>query len=698
MPTNPNKLSQFWQELKRRKVVRVIAMYAGAAYIIIELVSNITEPLHLPGWTTTLVILLLAIGFPITAILSWIFDVTPEGVEKTKSVNEAKEEVPKPLLVDGKKRIYWGRVINWSITGILMIIVITYVIIRYVNFSDPVPVQKFSLHLPQGDLLVSSEAGSAVAISPDGTKLAYVAKRAGTSYLFLRSMSEFEAAIIPGTEGATALFFAPDSRWVGFYSNGYLHKVSLMGGAPQIICEAKFGHGGTWCDDNTIIFSDTYERGLYRVPVTGGTPEQLTAARKYSREGSEALHSFPYILPGGKEVLYTISLGLEEERIAAYSLETGRIWNLIEPASQAQYINTGHIVYNWKGDLLGVPFNLKRMEVTGEPFLIHSGVKASLNSSAQYSISNEGSLAFLPGEYEESSHSLLLVDHEGVVESLDFQAEYYMSPRFSPDGKQLLITRIEENPNLWIYGLERGTSRRFTDKEFHTFWGIWTPDGKEIVFNSNLHGGTEMNLFRKRSDGRGQEERLTTGNYHQLPKCWSKDGKLLLYLEGIHPETGMDINMLPMEGDTIPIPLFNSRFNESHPILSPDGRWIAYVSDESGLEEVFVSSFPGLERTIQISTEGGIEPLWALDGKVIYFRDFTGDKLMSVSFITDPELDVGKPILIFQGKYLGSSGPWGRNYDLSPDGKQFLMIKEERVESAATQINVILNWNENYLQ
>jgi Tol biopolymer transport system component len=694
----PNKLSQFWQELKRRRVIHVIVVYATAAFVIIELVNNVTEPLNLPDWTPTFAIIVLIIGFPLALIFSWIFDVTPEGVEKTKPVDEVKEGVPKILLADKKKRIYWGRVINWSITGILMIIVITYVVIRYLNFSDPVLVHKFSLHLPDMDFLGCSEAGSAVAISPDGTKLVYVAQREGTSYLFLRPMNGFEATLIPGTEGATAVFFAPDSRWVGFYSNGYLQKVSVMGGTPQIICEAKSGCGGTWCKDNTIIFSDTYKRGLFRVPVAGGTPKQLTTALKYTREGDESSHFWPHILPGGKEILYTITQGAGGNRIAGYSLETGRKWDLIEPGNHAQYIKTGHLVYTWKKDLLAVPFNLKRMEVTGQPFLICTGVKTSHYGNAHYSISSEGSLVFIPGEYMESNNSLVLVDHEGVAESLDFPAEVYQSPRFSSDGKQLLITRIEDNANLWIYGLDRGTLRRFTDKEFNSFWGIWTPDGKEIVFNSNLYGGTAMNLFRKRSDGSGHEEHLTTGNYHQLPKSWSKDGKLLLYSEGIHPETGMDINMLQTEGDTIPIPLFNSQFNESHPILSPDGRWIGYVSDESGREEVFVSSFPGLDSTTQISTVGGLEPLWALDGKAIYFRDYEGDKLMKVSFITDPELDVGEPILLFQGKYKGSVGPWGRNYDLSPDGKQFLMIKEEGVESLASQINVILNWNEDYLE
>lgn len=691
----PNKFSQFWQELKRRKVIHVIIVYASAAFVILELVNNVTEPLNLPEWTPTFAIIVLIIGFPLALIFSWIFDVTPEGVEKTKSVDELKEEAPIVLQTEKKKGIYWGRVINWSITGILMIIVITYVVIRYVDFSDPVLVHKFSFHLPQGDLLVNSDEGSSVAISPDGTKLVYVAQRQGISYLFLRPMNGFEAALISGTEGALTVFFAPDSRWLGYFTDGYLKKVSLTGGAPQIICEVENGTGGTWGSDNTIIFAGTFKRSLFRVPVEGGTPEQLTTAIKYTREGSEYAHLWPHILPGGKEVLYTVSQGVEEKHIVAYSLETGRKWDLIEAGSDPKYIKSGYIVYTWKGDLLGVRFNPKRMELSGEPFLIYSGVKSSRSGCAHYSVSDQGSMVFVPGEVTTSTHSLVLVDHEGVEENLEFQAESYQSPRLSPDGKQLLVTRIQDNANLWIYGLDRGTSRRFTEEIYNSFWAIWTPDGKEIVFNSNLYGGTEMNLFRQRADGGGQAERLSYGTHHQLPKCFSRDRKLLLYSEGIHPETGMDIYMLPLDGDTLPIPLFNGRFNETHPILSPDGKWIAYVLDESGREEIFVSSFPGLDIHIPISVEGGVEPLWAPDGKLLYFRDHSGDRLMKVSFTTNPEVNVGVPVQLFQGNYKASS-PWGRNYDLSPDGKRFLMIREESAESLANEINVILNWNEEY--
>ena len=365
MPGDPNKLSRFWQELKRRRVIQVIIVYATAAFVIIDLVGNVTEPLNLPDWTPTFVIIILLVGFPLALIFSWIFDITPEGVEKTKSVDEVDDVVQKPHRVDEKKRIYWGRVINWSITGILMIIIFTYVGIRYIDFSDPAPVLELSIQLPQGDLLGSNSSGSALAFSADGSNLAYAADREGTSYLFLRRLNEFEAELIPGTEGASAPFFSPDDNWIGFFTNGRLKKVSMLGGAPQVICETGPGQEASWGPNNNIVFSDYNKRCLWMVSANGGTPQQLTTAMRWSNEEIENSHFWPQFLPGGKAILYTVYHNSDNMRIALYSLETGESKTLIEPGSHAVYLKTGHLVYTWKGDLMAVPFDMKKMEVIG---------------------------------------------------------------------------------------------------------------------------------------------------------------------------------------------------------------------------------------------------------------------------------------------------------------------------------------------
>jgi len=604
------------------------------------------------------------------------------------AVDERRLDHERPLKFTKTKL---GRVIPWSLVGLMAISIFISWIFWHNSSNKPLSVLKSIYNLPQGEIIGIDERGSAIAFSPDETKLVYFSKKDNKSLLYLRNMDEFDADPIADTENGSAPFFSPDGKWVGFFADGYLKKVSIQGGAPQIICEARFGREGCWGQDNSIIFSNFYNRVLMRVLSSGGTPEQLTNSLVFFKEKTEQGDARPQILPGGKIILFTIRHNSEDMSIAAYSLETGERWTIIEPGSNARYIKTGHLIYAWKGDLLAVPFSLKKMEKIGQPTIILKGVMMDNGGLAHFSISDDGSLIYLPGNINESDNKLILVDHNGDFESLNIQVG--QSPRFSPDGNEILYTRSQERSNVWIYGLERGTQRLFTDKNTEASWAIWTPDGKRIVFNSNL-AGPELNLFWKMSDGTGQTERLTRSNYHQQPKSWGNDGRTLIYTEGYHPETGIDIWRIQIEGDTTPKPILNTIFNETHPSLSYDGHWLAYVSDESGQEEVFVCSFPDLRNKTQISTDGGMEPLWSPDGKELYYRDLSGNKLMAVSIITEPYLDPGKPRLLFQGIFIGSTGPWGRNYDITPDGKRFLMIEQGAMKSDATQINVIYNWSE----
>jgi len=694
MRGNRNFLSQFWKELKRRRVIHVTIVYATAAFVIIELVNNITDPLNLPAWTPTFAIIVLLIGFPLALIFAWIFDLTPEGLEKTRPVEEVKEELSETSIVVKKRNQSLGKVINLSLVGLLLIIIATYLVIRFGNYKDPLRVHRFVHHLPQGGFLGRYEDACALDISPDGTKLVYVSLREDTSSLYLLELDKFEAELIPGTMGAMAPFFSPDGKWVGYFADGYLRKVSILGGAPHTICEAKSGWDACWSQDNTIIFSDSYKRGLLRVSSEGGTPEQITNALTYIKGEEEQAHFKPQILPGGDVLLFSILNNMQDIRVAALSLKTGKKWKLIEHGSSARYVPSGHLVYTWKGDLMAVPFNLKKMKVSGDPMLVLEGVMMDDWSSGHYSVSNNGTLVYVPGDFLEPELNIVMVNDTGAIKSLDLPTGKYQSPRISPDGKQFLITRVDERANVWIYGMERGTYRRFSANETETFWAIWTPDGKEIVFNSNLHGGAVLNLYRQKMDGTRPAVRLSSSQYHQLPKTWSADGKQLIFMEGIHPETGLDINILSLEGDSISRPLLNTPFNETQPDLSPDGRWLAYVSDHVGREEVFVSQFPHMETNTQISIDGGMEPLWAPDGKQLFYRDLSGDRLMAVSVRTDSSLQVGKPSVLFEGKFFGSAGPWGRNYDIMPDGHQFLMISEMEMKLTATQINFALNWFE----
>lgn len=635
------------------------------------------------------------------AIKDIVLSLKPGSVSAASDKSNTRKKIPVVIperkeKVDHKRptRILTRKFRNifpWFLTGVLAVVLFSVLVIWQKSKNEDKPVYSFIHQLPDNETIGNESAGSSVAISPDGTTLVYVSRKDDKTVLSQRPIGEIEAQQIPGTEGAESPFFSPDSKWVAFFADGNLMKVSLLGGAPQVICEARAGKEGCWRDDKVIIYADWNKACLMQVLAAGGTPNQLTTGLKLAVGEGEHSHLWPQILPGGKIMLFTIWHNSEDMRVVAYSLETGRRWDLINHGSHAYYVKTGHLIYAWKGDLLAVPFNHKKPLVTGQPEVILKGIIMNNLGLAHFSISEDGSLVYIPGNFINQKYTLILVDRNGGTESLNLQAN--RSIRFSPDGKQILFTSTGELSKLWIYGLERGNIRRFTEKEYETWWAIWTPDGRQIVFNSNMQGSAAT-LYKQMADGTGSVEKIISSKYHQQPKCWANDGTTLIYTEGINPQTGMDIFSIQPGNDTIPKPLINSRFNEIHPSLSPDGHWLAYVSDEYGREEVFVCSFPDLGNRIQISPDGGIEPLWAPDGKELYYRDMTGDKLMSVSITETDNLQVGKPELLIHGNYAPSSGLWGRNYDISPDGNKFLMIEEEETSSTAKRINVILNLSE----
>ncbi len=559
--------------------------------------------------------------------------------------------------------------------------------------SQEQPTSRFAINLSQGETL-DYEVGSSVAFSPDGTQLVYAARKEETTQLYLRPIHEFEAELISGTEGGHGPFFSPDGTWLAFYAGGKLKKVSLQGGAPQIICDAKSGLGGTWSEDGVIYYGDWKNASLMRVPASGGDPEQLASGLKIVEDDTfEHSYCWPQVLPGGKALLYTAWNNPEDMRIAAFSLETGDRKTLIERGAHARYLPTGHLIYAWAGDLMAVSFDLDKLEVTGSPVPALEGIQRGDLGLAHFSLSETGSIVFVPGFATLWQNRLAWVDLEGKAERLPFPAGLYQSPRLSTDGKNLVVSRYERQPNVWIYGLERGTARRLTDEKGAEYWAIWTPDGKDIVFNSTRSGRAMIPLHSKPADGSRAEELFAEGEYHLQPQSWSADGKTLALTEGLNAETGIDILLLPVDGDRKPKAFLHAAYNEMQPVFSPDGRWIAYATDESGREEVYVRPYPGPGNLISISTDGGVEPLWSPDGTVLYYRDVSGNKMMAVSFISEPELHVGKPRLLFEGKYFRGP-PWGRNYDISPDGTRFLMVTDEGERVETTRLNVVLNWAE----
>jgi Tol biopolymer transport system component len=339
---------------------------------------------------------------------------------------------------------------------------------------------------------------------------------------------------------------------------------------------------------------------------------------------------------------------------------------------------------------MAAPFDPHRLALAGAAVPLVEGVLQSSIGAAQYSISDTGSLVYIPGDVQSAQRRLVWVTRNGAEQPLALPARSYRGPRFSPDARRVAVSIEEQETQVWLCDLSRETLTRSTFTGNTSSIPVWTPDGKRIAFQSNMEGPTTTNIYWQKVDGSGGLERLTTSQYPVVPISWSPDGQLLAFVE-VHPNTGWDIWVLQMT-DRKAQPFLRAPFNESVPRFSPDGRWLAYISNESGRYEVYVQPYPGPGGKWLISTEGGTEPAWNSSGRELFYR--SGDKMMAVDIATHPSFTAGKPRVLFQGRYEPTPGTTP-NYDVSPDGQRFLMLKPDEQEgSAPTQINVVLNWFE----
>jgi serine/threonine-protein kinase len=473
---------------------------------------------------------------------------------------------------------------------------------------------------------------------------------------------------------------------VGFFALGKMRKVSLHGGPVTLMGDAPTPHGANWAVDDTITYAPNFGSGLLRISSAGGTPETLTTPNPKEQEIS---HRWPQVLPGGKYVLFTIQLGSEatydDARIAVLSLETSKWRTLFQGGSYARYVPPGHIVYARAGSLMAVPFDLSRMEVTGSPVPVQEGLvtTASTSGGAEYDVTPSGLLAYVPGTARPPVRSLMWVDRTGVAKALPAPPRVYSTPSFSPDGKQLAV-QINDNGliAIWIYEFARNTLTRLTFGPGNSTAPVWTPDGREVIYNTRT---TSPSFRSKLADGSGKEEMLFSREFADpgaTPFSVSPDGKTLLFAGR------QSIQTLSLDGGDKIQSFLQSSFNFSSPHFSPDGRWVAYMSDESGRREVCIQPFPGPGGKWMISTEGGEYPRWARNGREIFF--LSGDKLMSVALETQPTFKAATPHALFPATGYLAAG----NYDVAPDGQHFVMIKQDDTLTNPKELNVILNWSE----
>ncbi len=573
------------------------------------------------------------------------------------------------------------RVLPWVLVAAALVAVAVWGLLHF-GRAAPRVVSRFDLSLPPEEALTHLN-DPVVAWSPDGTRLVYAGGR--PTKLYVRRIDQMESTAIPGTERASA-FFSPDGEWLGFYgAGGLLKKVQLATGSVITLCDAPNAWGASWGEDDTILFSPTPTSGLFRVPASGGVASAATTPE--ASEG-EISHRWPEFLPGAKAALFTIwTSSSETTRIAVLSLETGQHRVLIEGASFARYSSTGHIVYAREGQLVAAPFDLEGLQVTGLSVPLFLEVRTlSAFGTAHFTLSRHGSLAYVPASGPPEK-TLLWVDRNGWIRPLTETKRAYDYPRLSPDGKRLAVTITDERAHVWVYDLERDALTRLSAPDGQL--PIWTPDGERVTFRS---GAETFQIVWQAADGSSTPEKLTSlASAYFEPNSWSPDGEWLAFAD-THPKTGNDIWLLPLEGERQARPFLQTPASEMGGVFSPDGRWIAYESNESGRVEVYVQPFPGPGGKWQVSTEGGRQAVWARNGREIFYR--SGDKMMAVEVETEPSLSLSKPEILFEGRYEGAAGWAGyANYDVTPDGQRFLMIRSEE-EPAPTRIHVVLNWAE----
>jgi eukaryotic-like serine/threonine-protein kinase len=443
-------------------------------------------------------------------------------------------------------------------------------------------------------------------------------------------------------------------------------------------------YGASWEIPDTIVLASGEPRGLEQVPAAGGSREPLTTLDTAS---GERAHRWPQVLPGGNKVLYAAVVGedVNDSRIMAQDLHTGERRVLVQGGTFPHYVPTGHLVYVQNGTLMAVKFDEQKMAVDGAPVPLGETIVESGFGAAQYGFSRLGSFVYVPDASGASQSLLVWVDRKGIELPLDAPPNGYIWPRISPDNNRVAVTVQGGTNTTWLYDLSRHTMTRFFSDSDTARNAVWSPNSQRLAFFSG--GGR---ISSKPASGSGMEELLTTRG--GTPISWSSDGRFLSYSER-SPETGWDIGVLPLENERRPTIFLRTRFNETTPMISPNGDWLAYTSNESGRYEIYVQPFPQPGEKFQISTAGGFDPVWSLDGHELFYR--TGNKMMAVPVDTGARFIVGKAAELFDGMYWTNSmaGVPGGSFDVSLDGKRFLMIKPAALRPP-TQINVVVNWFE----
>jgi serine/threonine protein kinase/Tol biopolymer transport system component len=546
--------------------------------------------------------------------------------------------------------------------------------------SNRPPLVSFTIAPPAGTVLANVPS-KMLAISPDGDRIVFAVTRAGRRELWMRDVASTQAEPLPGTQDASEPFWSPDGQHIGFFADSKLKRMSIDGTMPATLCDAPLeARGATWNTGGTILFSDAYG-GLSRVAATGGVPTRVTTPDREQRQETD---SWPQFLPDGHRFLYLRQRGPSTELGAAVYLGTldgTSTQPLLAGVFNALFLPPGALVFADANAVKVQRVDLDRGQMVGDIEELSLDVDRHLGHAA-LTLSRGGTLAYAAAGSQD--HRLVWVDRHGHETGIVAPDDGWRDIALSPDGLNAAVQRIVPDANdIWTIDLARGVPSRFTFSPDVDDDPVWSPDGTTVVFSSVRDG--VPGIYQKRVHTAADDDLLFTNHGTIHPSAWSPDGRVLLF-EQTDPASGSDIWVLPVQGDRTPHPYLATRFSEGDAQFSPDGKWVAYTSDESGRNEVYVQSFPDLRQSLQISTGGGVSPRWAPSGRELYFLS-NERRLMAVKITRANPLQVGTPTPLFDT----SVGLGENRYVPTSDGNRFL-LNVGTAEGGSAQLVVVLNW------
>ena len=559
-----------------------------------------------------------------------------------------------------------GSLVTWWLTG-----------------SEPITVaapQALAIPVPADQQIID------IAIDPDGTTLAYTAVVDSRVWLFLRRLERFRAERVPGTDGAAQPFFAPDGTQLAYFADGALKRVGLDGGDPVEICLVPGAPaGGTWTPDGQIVFAPLGGQGLQIVSADGGSPLSLT---ELNDQEAEVAHGWPHVLPDGRSLLFTIGRSGRNPRLALLSLQSGERQGLVPAEGGASWVLSGHVVYARRGEVFALAVDTETLSVSRAPRVV---ADTAISSAAGYerlghssvAVARDGTLIYIPASEAVADTTLVWVDRQGHVTSLDEVAAPHQTPRISPDGEQIVVT-IRTDPftrDLWLYDTVANERRRLTAGAGDNHSPLWSPNGRQLAFASSREG--PQRIFRMNATEGQMPETLIFGDA-RTPGSWSPDGRMLFFHE-THPDRARDIWTWSADNGGSSR-LIATVANERAPALSPDGRWLAYVSDDEAGDQIYIQPYPEIGQRQRISSAGGTEPVWSPDGSELFYRRGPEVHVVTIDHDTGTATSATR---LFDG--LVVTDPDGNlpAYDVSADGSRLLML---RPAARVGVLHLFRNW------